>query len=197
MMGSPLLISLLVFLQLLAIIAHARTLSENSLNAFRQTDNLEMPTSLSPPFPAARETSTPDSSSCNRLIMRITQIKRPPMPSPSPPHTPPGPHQKPRPYSPAECLYCSWFNSITTRTSPCCGKSSSSLASSSPAHEKSSDFNYHCTAQGLRNNFRNRMDSKRPSVPPSPTPPIPNIPIASSSKSPPRPVRAYLHETIV
>ncbi|RVW25583.1 hypothetical protein CK203_117066 [Vitis vinifera] len=77
MMGSPLLISLFVFLQLLAIIAPARTLSENSLNAFRQTDNLEMPTSLSPPFPAARETSTPDSSSCNRLIMRITQIKKP------------------------------------------------------------------------------------------------------------------------
>ncbi|RVW25585.1 hypothetical protein CK203_117067 [Vitis vinifera] len=43
-----------------------------------------MPTTLSPPFPAAQEI-TPDSSSCNRLIMSITQIEKPPA-SPPPPH---------------------------------------------------------------------------------------------------------------
>ncbi|XP_010648857.1 uncharacterized protein LOC104879072 [Vitis vinifera] len=183
MMGTSLLIFLFVLLQLLAILAHARTLSENSLNALRQTDNLEMPTSLSPPFPAAQEI-TPDSSSCNRLLMSITQIEKPPASPPPPPCTPPGPLPITTLSSPAECLHCSWFNSITTSTSPCHGKSSSSLASSSLVHEKTSDFNYHCTVAGLCNIFRNRVGFKRPSVR-SPPSPIPNIPASSSPKSPP------------
>ena len=170
---------------------------ENSLVAFRETYNLEMPTTLSPPFPAAQEI-TPDSSAYNRLIMSITQIGKPPASPPPPPHTPPGPVPSRRPSSPAECfcgwftrfcgwftrfycwftrLYC-WFTPMTTSNSPCYGKSSSS----SLTHGKTSDFNCHYIAQGLCNHCRNRNDSKRPSDPP---PPLSNIAVAASAKSPP------------
>ena len=134
-----------------------------------------MPSSLSPPFPAAREI-TPDISSC--------QIKKPSPPSPPPPYTPYGPIPSTRPSNLAESFcswftrFCFWFSPITTSTSPCYGKSSSTLASSSLAHERTSDFNYRCTEEGLCNIFRNRMDSKSPSVPPPP-PLKPNIPVAS------------------
>ena len=127
------------------------------MNALKQNDNLEMPSSstLSPPFPAAKEMIIPESFSSKR-IMR-------PESSPTPPNTPPGPHQtaRPSPPPPEYCLYSSLILSSitgsTSSTSPCHGKISSSLASSSLAHH-------------LCNRFGNRIDLKRPLVPPPPSP---------------------------
>lgn len=96
------------------------------------------------------------SSSYDRLIMSIAQIKKTPSPPPPSPYTPPGPITMTVLSSPAEIFYCRFFNSLTT-TRP-----------SSTEFENTSVFKHGRTAASLCDHSITRMDYSRRSttVPP-------------------------------
>ncbi|XP_034684320.1 vegetative cell wall protein gp1-like [Vitis riparia] len=174
---TPLCMSLFVFLPLLAVVAHARTLSENRWHGLMQvSDDLEMLTSVPPP-------PSPEA------LQKITQYQRPSAPSPPPPESSDSPDQSTR-RSAFPCLtgrLCSGFKrtdygktSISSTTPP-------SLTSASASQNDSSLS----TAKGTVCNYKvgSMIDYKKESSSPPPPPSSSKSPItvAKPSASPPPP----------
>ena len=177
MMRIPLVIimSFFAFLQLLVVLAHARTLSSGEM--FTHTSNLKMPTSLDQPSsPAEKKMTCGQGSSLCRKFVSFTQYQKPAASPPPPPGSPSGGKQSPRPSSssPAERL-CS---------SPCLAEGLR-IRFKRNYHEKrpsSRKDSHPCSEEekSLCDKFWKTRDSKRPSLSPPPKIPTPSLSLASS-----------------